>query len=52
MPLTKSEIKALWNVCALYIEWGDGTDSLCQENGYTLEFILNCYDQGYNIYKD
>ena len=52
MPLTRKEIKALWDTCAMYIVWDDGSDSLCQENGYSLEYILKMHDQGYEVYLD
>ena len=51
-PLTISQIKNLWNTTPLYIEWGDGSDSLCQENGYSLSEIIQHVNQGCNVFID
>ena len=50
--LTKEQVKDLWDKRALFIDWGDGSDSLCQENGYTLDEILDAMDQGGEVYID
>ncbi len=52
MPLTRKEVKALWNTCAMYIVWNDGTDSMCQDNGYSLDYILKMQGQGCEVYLD
>lgn len=51
-PLSVEEIKELWNIRPLYIEWKDGTDSLLQENGYSLQHAIDWCRQGYRIYAD
>jgi hypothetical protein len=50
--LTQKEIEELWNSRAMYIVWDDGSDSLLQENGYTLDEALSYAAQGYEIYLD
>lgn len=50
--LSKDEIIALWDSVALFVDWNDESDSLLQENGYTLEQALEFKEQGYKIYKD
>ena len=52
MPLTRDQIIALWNVRALYVEWADGTDSLCQENNYSLRYVLFLHSKGCKVYVD
>lgn len=51
-PLKQDEIEELWDSRAMYIVWDDGSDSLLQENGYTLEEALDYASQGYEIYLD
>lgn len=51
-PLTKEQVKDLWDKTSLFIDWGDGTDSMCQENDYTLEEILEAMDHGGKVYVD
>ena len=51
-PLTKDQVKELWDTTALFIEWGDGSDSMCQDNGYTLDEILDAMDHGGRVYID
>ena len=51
-PLTKEQVKELWDTTPMYIVWDDGSDSLCQENDYSLEEILNYVDHGYCVYID
>ena len=50
-PLTKDEIKNLWDSTSLYVDFGD-SDAMCQDNGYTLDQTLDFVDQGYNVYVD
>lgn len=50
--LTKQEIIDYWETKPLVIDWADGTDSLLQENDYSLEAALHYYDNGYDIYLD
>lgn len=38
--ISKDEVKKYWNNRAICIEFPDGTDTLAQENGYTLEQCL------------
>ena len=51
-PLTKDQVKDLWDKKSLFIDWGDGSDSLCQENNYPLDEILEYMDQGCKVYID
>ena len=51
-PLTKDQVKDLWDKEALFIIWGDGSDSLCQENDYTLDEILKYMDEGCEVFRD
>lgn len=51
-PLTEQQVKDLWDTTALFIDWGDGSDSLCQENDYTLEQILDAMKKGGRVYID
>lgn len=50
--LSRKEIMSLWNTTPLFIDWGNGSDSLLQENGYTLRETLNYEAEGYSIYRD
>ena len=50
-PLTKAEVKELWDTQALFIDVGD-SDAMCQDNGYTLEQILRYMDAGNKVYID
>ena len=50
-PLTKEEVKKLWDKKALFIDFGD-SDAMCQDNGYTLDQTLKYMDQGYKVYID
>lgn len=50
-PLTKDEVKDLWDKKSLFIDFGD-SDAMCQDNGYTLEQVLEYMDQGYEVYVD
>lgn len=45
-PLTESEIRCFWNDKAMYIEWSDGSDSMCQDNEYKLMEILEAVKDG------
>ena len=49
--LTKEQVKDKWDTTALYIDFGD-SDAMCQDNGYTLEQVLDYMDQGYPVYVD
>lgn len=51
-PLTKQEIIDNWEEKSMYVDWGDGSDILLQENGYTLEEALKIFDDEYEIYLD
>lgn len=51
-PLTKEQVKKLWDTAPMYIVWDDGSDSMCQDNDYSLEEILKYVDQGYCVYVD
>ncbi len=52
-PLTADEIRCFWDEQAMFIEWNDGSDSLCQENGYTLQRVLEIVDNAEgNVYFD
>lgn len=50
--LTKEEVVKNWGVRSMFIELQDGTDSICQENGYTLNEILQAMDAGCHVYFD
>lgn len=50
-PLTKDEVKDLWDKKSLFIDFGD-SDAMCQDNGYTLDQVLEYMDQGYEVYVD
>jgi hypothetical protein len=50
--LSRNEILKLWKSTPLYVDWGNGSDSLLQENGYTLNDALNYEAEGYAIYRD
>lgn len=50
--LRKQEIVDYWETKPLVIDWADGTDSLLQENNYSLETALHYHNQGYEIYID
>lgn len=49
--LTKDQVKDLWDKKALFIDFGD-SDAMCQDNGYTLEQVLEYMDQGYEVFVD
>jgi hypothetical protein len=46
------ELEGLWGRAPLYAEWPDCTDSLLQENGYTLEEAIGYMEDGIRIYCD
>ena len=50
-PLTKDQVKDLWDKKALFIDFGD-SDAMCQDNGYTLDQILDYMDKGNQVYVD
>lgn len=50
--LSKEQVKANWDKRSMYIVWGDGTDSICQENGYTMEDIFSAMDSGCEVFFD
>lgn len=50
--LTKQEIIDNWEHKAMYVELQDGSDSLLQENGYTLREALDLLALGCKIYFD
>ncbi len=45
-PLTESEIRCFWDDKAMYIEWSNGSDSMCQDNDYKLMEILEAVKEG------
>ncbi len=45
-PLTEAEIRCFWDEQAMFILWNDGTDSMCQENGYELADIIQAVIDG------
>lgn len=45
--ITKEEVSKYWNTRSICLEFADGTDSLAQENGYTLEQCLDMTDVKY-----
>jgi len=50
--LTKQEIVDYWETKPLFVEREDGSDSLLQENGYSLKEALDFYDEGCDICLD
>ena len=51
--LTEEQVKGLWDFASLYMDWGDGTTSLCQENDYTLDYVLEqMRSNGVLVYLD
>ena len=50
--LTKQEIIDNWEDEAMYVVLQDGSDSLLQENGYTLREALDLLNLGCKIYFD
>lgn len=42
--INREELEKYWNSRAICIEFSDGSDSLAQENGYTLEQCLKMTD--------
>ena len=50
-PLTKDQVKDLWDKKALFIDFGD-SDAMCQDNGYTLDQVLDYMDKGNQVYVD
>jgi len=50
--MSKIEVAEKWETTPLYIIWPDGSDSLCQENGYSLDFILRAMDNGCKVFAD
>ncbi len=50
--MNKIEVAERWETTPLYIIWPDGSDSLCQENGYSLDFILRAMDNGCEVLVD
>ena len=52
-PLTEDQVRDLWDKKALFIEWSNGSgDSMCQDNGYTLDEILEEMKHGGRVYVD
>jgi hypothetical protein len=52
-PLSEEQVKKLWDKKALFIEWSDGSgDSMCQDNGYSLDEILKDMRKGGLVYVD
>ncbi len=45
-PLSEEEIRCFWDDQAMFILWNDGTDSMCQENGYELVDIIKAINEG------
>lgn len=45
--ITKEEVSKYWNTRNICLEFADGTDSLAQENGYTLKQCLDMTDVKY-----
>ncbi len=52
MPLKREMIIALWDKRAMYIVWEDGSDSMCQDNDYSLDYILKMHNEGCKVYLD
>jgi hypothetical protein len=50
--LSREQIKELWGTAAIYIDWEDGSNSLLQENGYTLNDALAFEAEKYRIFTD
>jgi len=50
-PLTEDQVRCFWDIAPLFIDFGD-SDAMCQDNGYTLDQILNYMDQGCEVFID
>ena len=50
--LTSQQIIDNWETRAMYVDWGDGSDSLLQDNGYSLEDALDYKAKGFDIFFD